>query len=235
MTGCTLRMRSTCTTRLSRGWRGWSLAKKKWRLKIDKKKPAPSDCLQVNGTPRGRTSRLKRRTESRQEENFPHSFNFFLSKDLVLILLTRPSSFPYWVAVYFADLGRRRRRAGWPTSPGGSESSHCSGGSTHPARWCCSSKSHPTPTHPTHPNLCCGGSTHPARWCGSSKSPFNLSSILWVANETWGYMVKECWWLECKWKKKTGGGGGRGGLTQTFPQEQTYPQGPRWPMMGSFH
>ena len=41
----------------------------------------------MNGTPRGRTSRLKqRRTESRQEQNFPHFFNFF-QKILILLFL----------------------------------------------------------------------------------------------------------------------------------------------------
>ena len=61
----------------SRGW-----ISKSWHLK--------PDYFQMNGTPRGRTSRMKqRRTESRQEQNFPLFSNFFQK---ILILLSWPSS-----------------------------------------------------------------------------------------------------------------------------------------------
>ena len=62
------------------------MAKKKSRLNLKMLTFKPG-FLQMNGTPRGRTSRLKqRRTESRQEQNFPHFFNFF-QKILILLFL----------------------------------------------------------------------------------------------------------------------------------------------------
>ena len=94
--------------------------------------------LQMNGTPRGRTSRLKqRRTESRQEQNFPHLFNLF-QKILVLLFLI---IFIPWKVVYFAHLGRRRRSwggeevVGWAQGRrGGGQGSRCCWGSTYPTR-----------------------------------------------------------------------------------------------------
>ena len=49
----------------------------------------------MNGTPRGRTSRLKqRRTESRQEQNFPHFFDLF--PHWMSIVRVMAGFFPGW-------------------------------------------------------------------------------------------------------------------------------------------
>ena len=84
MTGCMLRTRSTCTTRSSRGSRGWSWGRKKLRLEISSFMFFKTlMILQMNGTPGGRTSRIKRRAESRQEINF-----IYLKFDLKKVLFS---------------------------------------------------------------------------------------------------------------------------------------------------